>query len=102
MVTTVDIYLRWKIVVFFVEVVKRTVSMRLHFLQHVWFEDLGNIKVWADKREITISRTAFFSKEQLPSINDFDWLVIMGGSMGVYDEAQYHCWPARRSLLKKR
>ena len=63
--------------------------MKLHFLQHVWFEDLGNIKVWADKREITISRTAFFSKEQLPSINDFDWLVIMGGPMGVYDEAQY-------------
>lgn len=63
--------------------------MRLHFLQHVWFEDLGNIKVWADKREITISRTAFFSKEQLPSINDFDWLVIMGGPMGVHDEAQY-------------
>jgi len=101
LVTTVDIYLRWKIVVFFLEVVKRTVSMRLHFLQHVWFEDLGNIKVWADKREITISRTAFFSKEQLPSINYFDWLVIMGDSMGVYDEAQYPWLAGEKKFIEE-
>jgi GMP synthase-like glutamine amidotransferase len=63
--------------------------MRLHFLQHVWFEDLAYIKVWAERRNAKISRTAFFSDEHLPSIDSFDWLVIMGGPMGVYDEKEY-------------
>ncbi|MHC4467749.1 MAG: type 1 glutamine amidotransferase, partial [Planctomycetota bacterium] len=63
--------------------------MRLHFLQHVWFEDLAYIKVWAERRNVNISRTAFFSNENLPSIDSFDWLVVMGGPMGVYDEKEY-------------
>ncbi|MHC4266709.1 MAG: type 1 glutamine amidotransferase [Planctomycetota bacterium] len=63
--------------------------MRLHFLQHVWFEDLAYIKVWAERRNVKISRTAFFSNESLPSIDNFDWLIVMGGPMGVYDEKEY-------------
>ncbi|MHC4843305.1 MAG: type 1 glutamine amidotransferase [Planctomycetota bacterium] len=63
--------------------------MRLHFLQHVWFEDLAYIKVWAERGDVKISRTAFFSNEPLSSIESFDWLVVMGGPMGVYDEKEY-------------
>jgi GMP synthase-like glutamine amidotransferase len=63
--------------------------MRLHFLQHVCFEDLAYMKVWAERRKVKISRTAFFSNEPLPSIDGFDWLVVMGGPMGVYDEKEY-------------
>lgn len=63
--------------------------MKLHFLQHVWFEDLAYIKTWAKHKDIAISGTAFFANEQLPPIHDFDWLVIVGGPMGVYDEKQY-------------
>jgi GMP synthase-like glutamine amidotransferase len=63
--------------------------VRLHFLQHVWFEDLAYIKTWADRRKVKISRTAFFSDEPVPGVDSFDWLVIMGGPMGVYDEKEY-------------
>jgi GMP synthase-like glutamine amidotransferase len=63
--------------------------MRLHFLQHVWFEDLAYIKSWAELRNVKVSRTAFFSNEPLPSIDSFDWMVVMGGPMGVYEGKKY-------------
>lgn len=75
--------------------------MRLHWLQHIWFEDLAHIKVWAENNDVTISRTAFFSDEQLPSTNDFDWLVIMGGPMGVYDENQYPWLAGEKKFIEK-
>ncbi|MCX9010528.1 MAG: type 1 glutamine amidotransferase [Candidatus Methanoperedens sp.] len=63
--------------------------MRLHSLEHEHFEGLANIEVWAKKRGHSISRTLLFNNEELPDINDFDWLVIMGGSMNIYEEEKY-------------
>ncbi len=63
--------------------------MRLHSLEHEPFEDLANIKIWAKNRGHSISRTLLFNNEELPDMNDFDWLVIMGGSMNIYEEEKY-------------
>ncbi|HEY9247383.1 MAG TPA: type 1 glutamine amidotransferase [Candidatus Methanoperedens sp.] len=63
--------------------------MRLHSLQHESFEGLANIEVWAKDRGHSISRTLLFNNEELPDIDDFDWLVIMGGSMNIYEEEKY-------------
>lgn len=63
--------------------------MRIHSLEHEHFEGLANIEVWAKKRGHTISRTLLFNNEELPDIDDFDWLVIMGGSMNIYEEEKY-------------
>ncbi len=63
--------------------------MRLHSIEHEPFEGLANIEVWAKKRGHTISRTLLFNNEELPEMNDFDWLVIMGGSMNIYEEEKY-------------
>ncbi len=63
--------------------------MRLHSLQHEPFEGLANIEVWAKDRGHSISRTLLFDNEELPDISDFDWLVIMGGAMNIYEEEKY-------------
>ena len=63
--------------------------MRIHSLEHEPFEGLANIEVWAKNRGHTISRTLLFNNEELPELNDFDWLVIMGGSMNIYEEERY-------------
>jgi GMP synthase-like glutamine amidotransferase len=63
--------------------------MRLHSLEHEPFEGLANIEVWAKKRGHSISRTLLFNNEELPEMNDFDWLIIMGGSMNIYEEDKY-------------
>ncbi len=63
--------------------------MRIHSLEHEPFEGLANIEIWAKKRGHTISRTLLFNNEELPEMNDFDWLIIMGGSMNIYEEEKY-------------
>ncbi|MDD5474695.1 MAG: type 1 glutamine amidotransferase [Candidatus Methanoperedens sp.] len=63
--------------------------MRIHSLEHEPFEGLANIEVWAKNRGHSISRTLLFNDEELPDIDDFDWLVIMGGSMNIYEEEKY-------------
>ncbi len=63
--------------------------MRIQSLEHEPFEGLANIEVWAKNRGHSISRTLLFNNEELPDIDDFDWLVIMGGSMNIYEEEKY-------------
>ncbi len=65
--------------------------MRIHYLQHVPFEGLGNIEAWALSHGHTLTATRLFTNEQLPSLDRFDMLVIMGGPMSVHDEAE-HVW----------
>ena len=62
---------------------------------------MAHIEVWAERRGSTISGTKLFSGEQLPSIDDFDWLVIMGGPMGVYDEGQYTWLVDEKKFIEK-
>jgi GMP synthase (glutamine-hydrolysing) len=63
--------------------------MRIHYLQHVPFEGLGSIAAWATANHHDVSSTRFFLDDPLPNLNDLDWLVLMGGPMGVHDEALY-------------
>jgi hypothetical protein len=43
-------------------------GMRLHSLQHVPFEDLAHVEVWARGREHKVSRTLPFNNDPLPQI----------------------------------
>ncbi len=63
--------------------------MRIHSLEHEPFEGLANIEVWAKNRGHSISRTLLFNGEEIPDITDIDWLVIMGGSMNIYEDEKY-------------
>jgi GMP synthase-like glutamine amidotransferase len=63
--------------------------MRLHYLQHVPFEDPGSILIWAKENGHVITNTQLYKNDYLPNQQDFDWLVIMGGPMNIYDEENY-------------
>jgi GMP synthase-like glutamine amidotransferase len=63
--------------------------MRIQYFQHVPFEGLGTIRHWAESKNHTITVTRFFRGEKPPAIEEIDWLMIMGGSMGVYDEKEF-------------
>lgn len=74
--------------------------MRLHYLQHVWFEDLGMIEDWALGNNSSITRTAFYNDEPLPDMDDIDWLFIMGGPMNIYQYDQYPWLRDEKSFIK--
>jgi GMP synthase (glutamine-hydrolysing) len=62
---------------------------RLHYLQHVPFENIGSIRQWAESLGMQIRGTRLYKRELLPTVEDFDWLIIMGGPMGTSDELLY-------------
>ncbi len=74
-------------------------KMRIHSLEHEPFEGLANIEVWAKNRGHSISRTLLFNNEELPDIIDFDWLIIMGGSMNIYEEEKYPWLKEEKDLI---
>ena len=63
--------------------------MRVHWLQHVPFEGLGCMSEWFLSRGHELSCTRLFEESSLPVREDFDWLVVMGGPMGVGDSSKY-------------
>lgn len=63
--------------------------MRIHYLQHVPFEDLANIEVWAGEKGHEVSVTRLYMDETLPALDRFDWLIVMGGPMNIYEEVEY-------------
>jgi len=65
--------------------------IRLHYIQHVPFEGLGYIEKYAMKNAFTVSKTCVFNGDSFPDADDFNWLVIMGGPMSVYEE-NIHPW----------
>lgn len=62
---------------------------RMHILQHEPFEDEAAIGAWAGEHGYSISRTKFFCDDTLPEADSFDLLLIMGGTMNIYEEKKF-------------
>ncbi len=75
--------------------------MILHWLQHVPFEGLGYIEDWAKSQSMEISCTRLFADEALPSSEAFDWLVVMGGPMGIYEHEKHPWLVVEKEFIKK-
>lgn len=74
---------------------------RIHVLQHVAYEDPGCIKIWAEQNRHPLATTHLYESDPLPELDQFDWLVILGGPMSVND-TEIHSWlDPEKSLIKK-
>jgi GMP synthase-like glutamine amidotransferase len=74
--------------------------MRIHYFQHVPFEGLGNIEEWINAKGYSLSSTRFYEDNVLlPKLDDIDWLIIMGGPMGAYDENIYPWLAAEKKFI---
>ncbi|MDR3348212.1 MAG: type 1 glutamine amidotransferase [Acidaminococcales bacterium] len=72
--------------------------MRIHCLQHDPAETPGSILDWAKRRGHDASCTLLCADGPLPLLSDFDWLVVMGGPMNVYEENR-HPWLKREKVF---
>ena len=63
--------------------------MRIHYLQHVPFEGLASIEQWVTKKDYILSATKFYNGDTLPSVDDLDWVIVMGGPMNIYEDDKY-------------
>ena len=65
--------------------------MNVHYFQHVPFEGLGCIEQWMTLHGHELACTRFYSGDELPLLKAIDWLIILGGPMGIYDHGN-HPW----------
>lgn len=75
--------------------------MKVHYLQHMPFEGLSSIEAYLLGKGHELDATHLYLGEALPSVDDFDWLIVMGGPMGIYDHADYPWLVAEKVLIKQ-
>lgn len=75
--------------------------MRAHYFQHVAFEGLGTIETWLQGAGYSITRTRFFAREPIPSMEEVDFLVVMGGPMSVNDEEKLPWLLAEKQAVRE-
>jgi GMP synthase-like glutamine amidotransferase len=73
--------------------------MRIHCLQHVPFEGPAGIADWAAARGHQLATTGLYTGAQLPNQDDLDWLVVMGGPMGVHDDPDFNWLTSEKAFL---
>lgn len=74
--------------------------MKVHYLQHSQCDGLGSIRQILISRGHTLTSTHLYLDEPLPNIRDFDWLIILGGDMGVHDEEDFPWLAKEKTFIK--
>jgi GMP synthase-like glutamine amidotransferase len=74
---------------------------RFHCLQHVPFETPGHIEDWIQEKGHRLSTTRLFVGDKMPAYDDFDVLIIMGGSMSVHEEDLFPWLKEEKAFLNE-
>lgn len=72
--------------------------MRVHWLQHAEHESLGSIATWLAQRGHRVRGTRLHARDELPAPDEFDWLIVMGGPMNIYEHDR-HPWLIHEKAL---
>jgi len=75
--------------------------LQIHYLQHESYEGPGCIQDWAKKEGHFLSCTRLYDGETPPPPTHVDLLIIMGGSMGTEDEAEYPWLVNEKQYIKE-
>ncbi len=75
--------------------------MKIHYIQHEKFEDLGCIRQWLKSSNHSVTHTHIFENEPFPKASDIDFLIVMGGSMGANDDQVFSWMEAEKALIKQ-
>ncbi len=75
--------------------------MKAYILQHVEFEGPGSILDWFSKQNATVRHCRMYESEPLPSPDQVDFLIIMGGPMSVNDEDIYPWLSEEKSFVRQ-
>ena len=74
--------------------------MRAHYLQHVPFEGLGSIESWLVSSGYEVTCSALYEPCEFPSVEEVDFLIIMGGPMNIYEYDQYPWLVEEKAFIK--
>jgi GMP synthase-like glutamine amidotransferase len=76
--------------------------MQILLLKHIDCEGAYKISDWARERQHSVTTIALNHQENLPLTTDaVDFLIVMGGPMGVHDEAKYPWLKAEKRFISQ-
>lgn len=75
--------------------------MRLHVIQHNTLPDHVAFERWAEDEEHKLTRNNMLNDTTLPNIDDFDWLIILGGIMDTHEEETYPWLVDEKKLIRQ-
>lgn len=75
--------------------------MRIHCILHETFEGPACINTWIKLKGYSVSYTRTFLSEPYPAVNDFDWLIIMGGGMSVNEESAFNWLKPEKEFIRE-
>ena len=86
-----------------------TSHLKVHYFQHIAGEGFGSCYTYLKQQGAVISATEFFALpidqaleiEALPSVEDVDLLIIMGGTMSVNDEVNFPWLKIEKRWLRR-
>lgn len=81
--------------------IRDCIYMRISSLLHEPFEDTGYIRIRAKERGHPFSEIRLYLGEDLPPADDFDLLVVMGGSMNIYEEVKYPWLSEEKKFIRE-
>ncbi len=76
------------------------VRMKIHYVQHVDFEDPAFILSWAKDLGHTVTRSMLHAGDSLQNCPEFDLLVVMGGPMNVYEYEEYPWLKQEKTFIR--
>jgi GMP synthase-like glutamine amidotransferase len=80
---------------------ERGTNMRIEVFQHVPFEGPAHIGRWAAAKGCPVHITRLHDGMPLPDMGAFDFLVLMGGPMNIYDDHLHPWLPRERLFIQK-
>jgi len=75
--------------------------VKIHCLQHLKNETLGNIGTWVSLKGHSLTKTLLYEKPAFPEPEEFDMLLIMGGTMSVYQEKEFPWLKLEKDFVRK-
>ncbi|WP_141604017.1 type 1 glutamine amidotransferase [Terrilactibacillus laevilacticus] len=73
--------------------------MKVHIIQHVPYESPGLIEDWCYQHNYAIEIIKQYESQSIPSVEDVEFLVIMGGPMNIYEDNRYPWLPKEKELI---
>ena len=75
--------------------------LKIHCLTNVSFEDAANIGQWAADNGHQLQYTHLYNDQDLPQMEEFDVLAIMGGPMNIYEDDKYPWLKKEKQFIER-
>jgi len=73
--------------------------MLIHVFEHATYEGIGTLAEWASMNGHSLAYTRWEHGETAPASGSWDLLVVMGGPMNIYEEAEFPWLKVEKAIL---